>query len=364
MRTSSTDSDNSSTSFGITLFNYYVLLDRSVLKLVLISELERLWVKLMNKGLQKICIFLFAIAALAASAGSDIININTTLSQWNIITYQNLTSINDLQGRAFIGGNITNSNSFTAATSDTSKTDVSLAVMGSINSGNPINVNGGSVDVGGSTNSRIFNMNSQGSVTTKSSWPAGNSPLSQITQDSTYWSTLSGNGTTNVANNVFNFVAPANTALAVFNITDSTSLELANTNFNLMTNSSTKTILINVNSSDGTVNLSSSSHFINDFLQSTWEGQVLWNFYNASAINLGDIFTGYLVAPNANITGNNDIVGGVVAKNLSIGEVHLPNSANMSSWNGNLPNSIPEPCSVSLIAFGLLLIGRRRHLAA
>lgn len=317
---------------------------------------------------------LAGLALLSVVCRTNALSINDTLSEWNLVTYQDLTHIGDYQGRAYVGGNVTMANSFDVAQgTHLSAGDVGLAVAGSIVSGNPVNVDHGSVMVGGSkssSNPRSFNLNSHGSVSyNNSAWFAANSPLTQISQNSKYWSTLAANGTVTAPvknqNGPVTFTAPQNAKVAVFNVTDAQTFEQNGAQtFNLVLSPLTTTVIINVNSLDGVVNWMN-GNFGSSFQQAAAEGIVLFNFYNATKINLAGQFDGYLMAPKADVFGNNDIDGGVVARDLSIGEVHLPNSGSgESSWNGHLPDySVPEvPTPYLFPATVLALVCGRRLL--
>jgi choice-of-anchor A domain-containing protein len=308
-----------------------------------------------------IAVFLGLVTSFCATASID-----ATLSKWNLVTSGDLKHVGDIEGRAYVGGNVTMTGSFQVGNgnSGVAPTDITLAVGGNIVSGNPINLNGGSITIGGTDYSRTVNPNSHGTVSIGSSWAASHSPIPQMAQDSTYWSTLGANGTASIdASDHYIFTAPKNAALAVFNITDTASFENSLVNgFELAVGSSTTTILINVNSLDGIVNWSK-GNFFDLFQQSYWKGRVLFNFYNATSITLHDQFTGYLFAPNASVTANGNIDGGIFAKDLyEASEVHLPDrNTTENSWYGDLPDapvsSVPEPAAYGLWSgLGLLAL--------
>ena len=100
------------------------------------------------------------------------ININTLLSQWSVVTVGNLQAVNDIQGSAYVGGNVNVPGAFNVATgsSSLSKSTVSFAVAGNIQSGGNLQLDGGSVVAGGTIN-RTINLNSGG--ISKPNDPAG-----------------------------------------------------------------------------------------------------------------------------------------------------------------------------------------------
>src|ERR1700735_1090711 len=95
---------------------------------------------------------IFALTALAANQVSvSAQDINSLLSDWSVVTAGNLEMVNDIQGAAYVGGNVTVPNSFNAGTVGNSAIptgEVSLAVAGNIDNGGNLQVNGGSVVAG------------------------------------------------------------------------------------------------------------------------------------------------------------------------------------------------------------------------
>jgi choice-of-anchor A domain-containing protein len=276
-------------------------------------------------------------------------DINSLLSEWNVVTAGNLEMVNDIQGAAYVGGNVTVPNSFNVATGNSAipTSEISLAVGGNIEAGGNIQVNGGSVVAGGTISSTI-NMNSHGTQTQDD--PAGlpASPVAQITSASQYWSGLAANSSTAVADNEqLDFNCAANSSLAVFNVSASMMSGSAYHGFTLMPSSATGDVLINVNAqaTGGVVNWTTGS-FLSQFNTPYWDGRVLFNFYNATSVTLSGLIGGYVVAPNANVIEDNNIDGGVMADNLTVNsEVDLPESGSASAWDGDLPNVVvaPEP---------------------
>jgi choice-of-anchor A domain-containing protein len=300
--------------------------------------------------------------ALAYSAHGDV---NSTLSSWNLVTYGNLNEMNEVEGRSYIGGIVNKTGSFNFAVGNysMSPSTVSTAIHGNVATGAPIQVNHGSIVIGGSANSRALNMNSTGTASANSSWPANNSPLGEISAASAYWSTLAGNSTISLdasGHVVFNCAPGA--SLAVFNVTDSATFERSGMQgFDLAPDASTSTILINVDSQNGSVDWTT-GQFFNLFQQDIWQSRVLFNFYNATALNLHDQFTGGILAPNADVSAVNNVDGVLVCNNLNtIGEVHLPNqSGDPSSWNGTIP--VPEPATGTFAILGMLLFSGARRM--
>jgi choice-of-anchor A domain-containing protein len=277
-------------------------------------------------------------------------DVNSLLSEWNVITSGNLQLVNQIQGQSYVGGNVTVPNSFTAAGVGSSlipNSSVSLAVAGNITSGGNIQVNGGSVVVGGSID-RTVTVNSHGTVTQGNPAALPASPVSEVTSASQYWSGLAANSSTTVANNQqLDFNCKAGVSLAVFNI-NANQFSSGYQGFTLIpVNGVTHDVLINV--AGGSVNWTSGS-FFSQFNTAQWDGHVLFNFYQATSVNLSGQIGGYVLAPLANVTEGNSIIGGVAAKNLTVDSaVDLPGTSSDSAWFGALPN-VPVPEASNFMA--------------
>jgi choice-of-anchor A domain-containing protein len=295
----------------------------------------------------------------ACSARADI---NSILATWNLVTYNDLHQIGEVEGRSFIGGDVTKINSFQFAMGNYASPaeEVATAIRGNVVAGDPIQVHHGSVVIGGTANGRVFSMNSGGTVSSGNAWAATHAPLSEISAATAAFSSLAANSATsiNAAGSVV-FNCAASSPLAVFNVTDAGTFERLNLQgFRLAPDALTETVLINVNSLDGKVDWAQ-GNFFDLFQQDYWQGRVLFNFHNATELTLHDQFTGYVLAPNADVNaGSHNIDGGLVCNNLlSIGEIHLPDQSGVStstSWQGVIP--VPEPTTGSLALLGLALI--------
>ena len=206
----------------------------------------------------------------------------------------------------------------------------------------------------GGTVSRTVNMNSHGTITQGNPAALPASPVAQITSASQYWSTLAANSSTSVANNgQLNFNCASSSALAVFNVNASQMFGSGYQGFALNPSAGTGDVIINI---EGSVVNWNSGSFFSQFNTSQWNGRVLFNFFDATSVTLSGLIGGYVVAPNADVTENNNIDGGVMAKDLTVqSEVDLPTGGNPSAWFGKLPNvvSVPE-ASTGVFAVGAL----------
>ena len=107
---------------------------------------------------------LIALASFGSVASAQSLS---PLSTYNVVVSGNLSTSSDIEGRTIVGGNITSSNSANFGIrlqNQVPKTDMVLRVGGNIAAGNPIQLNAGSLELGGSRNNRIINFNGGGSL--------------------------------------------------------------------------------------------------------------------------------------------------------------------------------------------------------
>ena len=177
-------------------------------------------------------------------------------------------------------------------------------------------------------------------------------------------------------NNIhFNFTTDANSSM--FAVADITAAQLASGTFNLptyATSTNGKTLIINVSGSSVTFGANEVGN------GSLVQQNIIWNFMDATTINVNTAIYGSILAPKATINGNSPINGSVVAKVFqSSGEVHLgtfngntgflvappPSNGGHGSHQGGSPGAIPEPSSwlTMLMGFGIIgsLIRRQRR---
>lgn len=288
----------------------------------------------------------------------------SALSDYNVIVSGNLSTTSEVEGRTIVGGNITSGNSSNFGIKLQGKvpsTDLVLRVGGNINSGNPINLDAGSLELGGSIiNNRKINYNGGGSLVSNPG-VSYSGIFSDLTDASNAIAGLTANSTGMIVANMpgqpgpFVFTAnPDSSGTAVFSINGNSVFGNSNIqNMQIVTNNAAD-ILINV---AGTVINWNAGDMIGAFDQDEWQERIVWNFYEATTINFGGKeFGGQILAPNATITTNGVIEGSVFAKNLTTqSEVHLP------GYNGNL---VPEPSSALLSIVGATAMLLRRKRAA
>lgn len=319
------------------------------------------------------------------------------LKQFNVYTLQNLNSTSHVQGKVWVGGNLTGdliaaqggSGPMTASSyaeltvgdnasakikveqSLTSTRTGSLVQIGKNSTGEVgLNGAGGHVDTGGTFNTTNFNP----------------SPTKTYTANVAGLGSQIALNTTDFSNNL-QALSTALAALPSVAITDpSASLtvggdygvftmtkaqfEKQNYNFDTLFTgvASTKTVIINVVGSGGFTE----DNGANNNLSGTQASNVIWNFTDASAVSVKN-WGGSILATKATVTNSSTITGSVVAKIFNQnGEVHLGTFNGTTRYlvtsEGPPAGGVPEPASwVTMLAgFGLIgfVIRRRRGMLA
>ncbi len=287
------------------------------------------------------------------------------LSDYSVVVSGNLSTNSDIEGRTIVGGDITSTNSANFGIrlqNKVPKEDLVLRVAGNIASGNPLQLNAGSLELGGSKNGRTINFNGGGSLVSNPG-VSFTGIIDDLTLASQNLATYGANSNAMLISNGPNqpgpfrmTASPDANGLAVFSINAS---DLFGNNrvqqIELLTNNSSN-ILINV--AGQSVNWTA-GNMVGDLTQNKWRELVVWNFYEATSINFGSKnMNGQVLAPFADVKAGGPIDGSIFAKSLTTsGEVHLP------GYNGNI-NVIPELSSLGLILLGATaaLMRRKRNL--
>lgn len=289
----------------------------------------------------------------------------SALKTYSVITKNDLQQARDVEGRTLIGGNFTfggSANFGIHMPNNTPSSDRTLIVQGNIATGNPINLNKGSLELGGNRNNRIINYNGGSGAGLIANPSINYSAIFQtLDQASIDLRNLTANSTVSFPSGQpgplnFNTVSnPSN--VAVFDVVGSSifSNNLAQ-QIGLNIAPGITDIVINVGGT--TINWTSGNE-VGNFTSSQWRANTVWNFYEATTINLGSYnFNGQLLAPFATVSSSNNIDGSVYAKNLnSNGEVHFP------GYGGKFTTAVIPEVSTSLLSLlgAVALLGRRRR---
>jgi choice-of-anchor A domain-containing protein len=337
---------------------------------------------------------LMSAAMVPVHARADALTAAQILGQFNLVDYGTLSSSSEVEGRTFVGGDLTGSSTYGTRTLPSSSY-ATLTVDGSVASAN---VNTGGVTIGnGITGSLNLNNNGGGSPVslvggtisgnanfnggsvTLANTPTGNVnynggathtvqpglaptvPVSTFSSPITTLSTqlygLTANSTITTSGNTATFNAVAGTnGVAVFSIANGSSFfsSIGQIQFNL--NGATSVIVDVL----GGGSITDQANFLGGSATGI-AAETLWNFGAASNLAINAEFGGSILAENAAVTNSNSIDGTLVANSFTQnGEMHQYN------YGGYLPPAVavPEPISAALFGVGVLgvgLVARRRR---
>lgn len=316
---------------------------------------------------------------LAANAA---LSVQEALSQFNLIVLGDAQSNSHVDGRAFIAGNLTGGD-YVQHPGDAPASDYAgLTVLGNaskvnvngfgatvggnlsqanINSGpgiiqgnaSNVNFNGGISAVGGTTSGVNFNGGQYtGASKTTAISNAVNTATSndfdalftQASADIAGLSDTGGSVSFSGGRAIFN--ATPIDGVAVFDLTAIDTILFSKSEFEFNLNGATTVIF---NSDETVVNIS--ANFLGGSAVN-YGGIFLWNFQNATTINLNSQFGGSIIATEAKLTNTNNIEGSVVVGSLDQkGEIHL------QPFTGTIITPVPEPSSYAMLLAGLIVLG-------
>lgn len=329
----------------------------------------------------------------AATAQTSMIAGMDALREWNLVVLGDLQSSSEVEGRTFVGGDLSGSSSnylISSGTTASTTGQPGLTVVGNVTGGTKNLNNGSGAIVGGNVDSG-FNLNGAtqtvqvgGSIsntnvnqnTVQSGLAASDGSFltslnqqkslltSSLTDLSHSLAGLDANSTMTISGNRATFDATPNAdGVAVFNITSDQLNQIGEIAFNL---NGADTAIVNVSGTNITLN--------DNFLGGTNNlgEHVIWNFDQAQTLDLSTAWGGSVLAPNATATTGNYIQGSAVFGNLTQnGEMHIgtydgsydpPSGSNPGSSSGGGATPIPEAPTVALFLAGLaaLFFARRR----
>ena len=297
------------------------------------------------------------------------------LKEWNLIVLGDLVSSSEVEGRTFVGGNLSgNSSNYQIRTPAASSNGWSgLTVVGNVTGGTKNLNNGAGAVVGGNVTSgfnlngpaqtvkvggTIQNTNQNNNVilTNQAATPgftAGltdqkNALTSSMYDLSAAYAGLASNALVSIAGNRATFnAAPGANGVTVYSLTAADLGTFGEVNFNL---NGASTVIVNVSGTAITLN----DNFLGN---SQYLGEkVIWNFADATALNLSTAWKGSVLAPKAAGTIGNYIEGSAVFGSLiQSGVIHL------NTYNGGFTPpaaaGVPEPATWAMMIFGFGAIG-------
>ena len=346
------------------------------------------------------CFALAAATLLTGTACAAPLTANQMLQQFNVVVSGDLTSTSHVDGRTYVGGNVSGGDYVQHVNDTPASAYAGLTVGGSFSGGahvnglglvaggdaNGINVNSGASYVGGSANGSSFggaawingtasNVNFNGAghassyINTNNNNPlaaptgAMNSALAASTSTnfgavmnglSSQLSALHATAGTSVSysNNDSNVLlsGTAVNGVLVFDLTQEDSKifssKVTDISFNLH---GAGTVIFNTDDSSLSLNA--------NFNQAQALGsQLIWNFAgHDTAVTVGRTFGGQVLVADGSFSnvGGANVEGGVFAKMLhQYGEIHL------QSFTGTVPSApVPEPETYAMLLAGLGLMG-------
>ncbi len=273
--------------------------------------------------------FTGAMSARAADCSTNLAGLTAAMKLYNLITLADLATSSEVEGRTYVGGNFTSGNSanFALHLNNVAASDNTFVVVGNLAAGNAINLNAGSLYLGGERNNRPINFNGGGSLITDKT--LSNASLTETLQGaSRNLAQIASNNMATIPSGQpsalrFTVTNVNSDGLAVFNVKAADVFSNSSVQQLELTPGSAKTILINVSGSSVDWN---NGNKVSNFTSPDWRARVIWNFHEATTINLNSHnFMGALLAPLANVTTTANIDGATAVRTLTTSsEIHLP----------------------------------------
>ncbi|MEL0658751.1 collagen-binding domain-containing protein [Psychromonas arctica] len=299
-----------------------------------------------------------------------------TLSEYNLIVLNDLASTSEVEGKTLIGGDLSGTSNYGIRLQQNDPTNGdALVIAGDLVSGSTVNANGQSVVIAGNNNGQV----NARSVTTDASEYDFDLIKSEFVNFSGYLSELAVNSILTTSTNgqpgpaSFEVGSDIDTDVAVFNITaedffSNNSIQQYDVDLN---GQSPSAIVINVSGeviNDANFNGNGVGNIVTD----AFRENIIWNFFEATDIDLIKQLNGSLLAPFADLSNATPIEGSVVVNNFDQGgEVHDALFAGTIDYDASIGSEepavdVPAPSSMIIFASALLGLGlwRRKTVAA
>lgn len=308
----------------------------------------------MNWMFKSAVIATLAMQSMAASA--DVLDFGVA-GQFNVFVFEDFTSrASDVEGAVAVGGSFDVAN-YSVNELNKAVAGNALVVANDLTFKNG-SVKNGNIDVGGTRSTANFGFS--GSYT-------DSDPIN-FANERTYLQNLSTslNALTNTGTATYNYgglqlTASNNTDAQIFDIDGSFFSAANNTTFSGFANG--QTIILNISGFGLTFNGGTGTDF------SKYGFNVVYNFYQATALSTGSGATGTILAPLAEITGNNGAINGnVIAKTWNSNtQVNVTGMFKPTEITGLVVTPVPEPETYGMLLAGLAFVGllarRRQSLA-
>jgi choice-of-anchor A domain-containing protein len=295
------------------------------------------------------------LAMQSMTASADVLDLGVA-GQFNVFVFNDFTSsYSDVEGAVAAGGNFT-ATGYAVNELNRAVAGNALVVGKDLDFSNG-SVKNGNVDVGG--------VIKAGPTVTGAY--TDSDPIN-FANERTYLLNLSAslNNLVNTGTATYNYsglqlTASNNSSAQIFDIDGSFFNSRNNTTFSGF--SAGQTIILNISGSGLTFNGGTGTDF------ASYGFNVIYNFYEATALNTGSGATGTILAPLADITGGfTAINGNVIANSWNTNtQVNVTGMFKPTEITGLVVTPVPEPESYGMLLVGLgvagLLARRRKHLA-
>jgi choice-of-anchor A domain-containing protein len=344
-------------------------------------------------GLTALALSAIGLSAHANTLGTEAAAGLTALSQLNLIVLGNMSGGDDVEGKTFVGGNLSNAATYGNGRSGVSvpaSTYPTLTVGGNAESNFTINTGpdvsspegaliggaAGTVNINGSPASlivggKVGNFNPNGDTYHSQAGPtiaAGiATQTAAFTTDLEALSTVLGKLTstgsvTDTDPNDFTLTAKPNAA--GYEVIDVSAAVLASAKTIIYAFSSAVPTIINVTGAKGY----SFTDLANNNNGDAYASSVLWNFEGATTVDLQRQEEGGVLAPYATVSNVTPIEGSVAAASFDQGgEVHLGTFLGDKGLTMRVTSGVPEPATWTMLIGGVGLVGaalRSRRRAA
>lgn len=326
--------------------------------------------------------------ASAAMLAAPITSAIGQLQEWNLISFGNYTGGNEVEGRVFVGGNMSANSQFNFKYTTPSPNGTAAVTVVGNTSGSKIDYRGGDLTVGGNQTASTLEINgSQNKVWvggTNSSSTANGAVITTglATSNPDFTNTLNAqkaslvNTMTNLSTNLKNLAATSNgvldTSYNKLQYTAGSGVNVLNLTIDQLKNWSQNYIdIVSPNGSTTIINVTCAAYAGNcgtvdrNYNSTSSAVNTLWNFYDATSLTLGN-WQGSVLAVNADFTKNTSgaISGTMVGKTTAnYAEVHSYSFQGDLSSVSSTVSATPEPSTWMMLMLGFGIIGaamRRR----
>jgi choice-of-anchor A domain-containing protein len=304
----------------------------------------------MNGVLKSVLVAALTMQSMAASA--DVLDFGVA-GKFNVFVFENFTSANtDVEGAVAVGGSL-NVSSYSINEKNKAVAGNALVVAKNITF-NGGSVKNGNIDVGGTSTTSSFGFTGAYTDSDPINFADQRTYLENL---SISLNALSNTGTVGYAYSGIQLTASNSTSPQIFDIDGSIFNTKNNTTFTGF--SYGQTVILNISGGSEIFNGGTGTDFAN------LGPNVVYNFYQATAVNTGSGAYGSILAPFADVVGGYTAINGnVIAKSWNNNtQVNVTGMFKPTDIPGLTVTPVPEPESYGMLLMGLGVVGllvRRR----